>query len=103
VGVPALVAYPATLPFRIVAASAGLILLPLVSRATARWDPPRPLRNVAIPEGEDFSRPTEREGFSRPTEREGFSRPTEREDFSRPTEREDFSRTKEREGFSRAT
>jgi len=45
-GVPALVAYPATMPFRIVAASAGLILLPLVSRATARWDAPLPLRNV---------------------------------------------------------
>jgi high affinity choline transporter 7 len=44
--VPALVAYPETLPFRIVAASAGLILLPLVSRMTARWDPPQPLRNV---------------------------------------------------------
>jgi high affinity choline transporter 7 len=44
--VPALVAYPATLPFRIVAASAGLILLPVVSRMTARWDPPQPLRNV---------------------------------------------------------
>jgi high affinity choline transporter 7 len=45
-GVPALMAYPATLPFRIVAASAGLILLPLVSRLTARWDAPLPLRNV---------------------------------------------------------
>jgi solute carrier family 5 (high affinity choline transporter), member 7 len=53
---PALVAYPATLPFRVVAASAGLILLPLVSRATARWDPPQPLRNVID---------TEREGVSR--------------------------------------
>ena len=49
-GVPALMAYPATLPFRVVAAGAGLILLPLVSRATARWDPPQPLRNVATPE-----------------------------------------------------
>jgi hypothetical protein len=29
-----------------VAAGAGLLLLPLVSRATARWDPPLPLRNV---------------------------------------------------------
>ena len=45
-GVPAIVTYPDTLPFRIVAASAGLILLPLVSRATANWDPPLPLRNV---------------------------------------------------------
>jgi len=55
-GVPALVAYPETMPFRIVAAGAGLILLPLVSRATARWDPPQPLRNVATPEHEALSR-----------------------------------------------
>src|SRR3954466_11725935 len=34
-GVPALIGYPDTVPFRIVAAGAGLILLPLVSRATA--------------------------------------------------------------------
>ena len=46
-GVPALLAYPPTLPFRIVAAGAGLLLLPLVSRATARWDEPRPLRNMS--------------------------------------------------------
>jgi high affinity choline transporter 7 len=45
-GVPALIAYPAALPFRTVAAAAGLVLLPLVSRATTRWDPPQPLRNV---------------------------------------------------------
>ncbi len=31
-------------PFRTLAALAGLVLLPLVSRLTARWDPPRPLR-----------------------------------------------------------
>src|SRR5476649_529007 len=49
---PPLFAYPETMPFRIVAASAGLILLPLVSRATARWDPPRPLRNVVTDERE---------------------------------------------------
>jgi high affinity choline transporter 7 len=49
-GVPAIVAYPDTLPFRIVAATAGLILLPLVSRATAHWDPPLPLRNVVSAE-----------------------------------------------------
>lgn len=30
-------------PFRTLAALAGLILLPLVSRLTARWDPPTPL------------------------------------------------------------
>jgi len=33
------------MPFRIVAAAAGLVLLPLVSRATAGWDAPRPLLN----------------------------------------------------------
>jgi high affinity choline transporter 7 len=45
-GVPAMIAYPATMPFRTLAAAAGLVLLPLVSRATARWDAPLPLRNV---------------------------------------------------------
>lgn len=49
---PAFIAYPDTVPFRTVAALAGLVLLPVVSRATARWDPPRPLRNVSIPERE---------------------------------------------------
>ena len=44
-GLPALFAYPEWLPFRTVAAATGLALLPLVSRATERWDPPRPLRN----------------------------------------------------------
>lgn len=34
-------------PFKSMAAAAGLALLPVVSRLTARWDPPRPLRNVA--------------------------------------------------------
>ncbi len=46
----ALIAYPETMPFRVVAAVAGLILLPLVSRATARMDPPQPLRNVVAAE-----------------------------------------------------
>ena len=32
-------------PVRTFAALVGMVLLPLVSRATARWDPPRPLRN----------------------------------------------------------
>jgi high affinity choline transporter 7 len=45
-GVPALMHYPDTFPFRIAAATAGLLLLPLISRATAAWDSPRPLRNV---------------------------------------------------------
>jgi high affinity choline transporter 7 len=46
-GLPAFIAYPELLPFRTVAAAAGLVLLPLVSRATGRLDPPRPLRNLA--------------------------------------------------------
>jgi high affinity choline transporter 7 len=46
-GLPAFISYPDTVPFRTVAAAAGLVLLPLVSRATARKDPPQPLRNVA--------------------------------------------------------
>ena len=46
-GLPAFISYPETVPFRTLAAAAGLILLPLVSRVTARWDPPQPLRNVA--------------------------------------------------------
>jgi solute carrier family 5 (high affinity choline transporter), member 7 len=49
---PAFIAYSAVVPFRTVAAVAGLILLPIVSRATASWDPPRPLRNVAVLEVE---------------------------------------------------
>ena len=44
-GVPALLPYPEAFPFRTVAAAAGLVLLPLVSRLTGRWDPPRVLRN----------------------------------------------------------
>jgi solute carrier family 5 (high affinity choline transporter), member 7 len=42
---PALIAYPDTVPFRTVAAVAGLVLLPIVSRLTSRWDAPRPLCN----------------------------------------------------------
>lgn len=34
-------------PVRIVAASVGMILLPLVSRLTARWDPPQPIPEPA--------------------------------------------------------
>ncbi len=33
-------------PFKTMAAAAGVLLLPLVSRLTARWCPPLPLRNV---------------------------------------------------------
>jgi solute carrier family 5 (high affinity choline transporter), member 7 len=46
-GLPALIAYPPTLPFRTLAATAGLLLLPVVSRATARWDEAKPLANPA--------------------------------------------------------
>jgi high affinity choline transporter 7 len=48
---PAFIAYPEAVPFRTVAAAAGLVLLPLVSRATASWDAPKPLRNVMEREG----------------------------------------------------
>jgi high affinity choline transporter 7 len=34
-------------PFRALAAATGLVLLPVVSRLTARWDAPQPLRAVA--------------------------------------------------------
>ena len=34
-------------PFKAVAAGAGLIVLPVVSRLSARWEAPRPLRNAA--------------------------------------------------------
>ena len=44
-GLPAFIAYPETLPFKTIAASAGFILLPLVSRATQAWDRPAALRN----------------------------------------------------------
>ena len=42
-GLPALLPYPQGFPFRTVAAMAGLVLLPVVARLTARRDPPRPL------------------------------------------------------------
>jgi len=35
-------------PFRTVAAFAGLVMLPIVSRATARWDAPQLLHNPAL-------------------------------------------------------
>ena len=38
-------------PFKTLAASAGLILLAVVPRLTARWDAPRPLRNLGDAEG----------------------------------------------------
>ena len=42
-GIPMLFPYPEWLPFRAVAAGAGMILLPLVSRLTAAASPPSPL------------------------------------------------------------
>ena len=39
-------------PFKTLAAAVGVALIPLVSRLTARWDPPRELRKVENePEG----------------------------------------------------
>jgi solute carrier family 5 (high affinity choline transporter), member 7 len=46
-GIPPLLDYPDFFPFRISAAAAGMILLPLVSRMTLAWSTPRPLRNDA--------------------------------------------------------
>ncbi|HEY2892754.1 MAG TPA: hypothetical protein VGJ16_01025, partial [Pirellulales bacterium] len=37
-------------PVRTFAALVGMIALPVVSRLTARWDPPRPIRNPALDE-----------------------------------------------------
>lgn len=37
-------------PFKTLAAAVGLLLLPIVSRFTVQWDPPRPLRNVSSDE-----------------------------------------------------
>lgn len=45
-GIPALLPYPVGFPFRTVAAVAGLVLLPVVSRLTGRRDPPRPIHRA---------------------------------------------------------
>lgn len=42
-GIPALIPYPEWVPFKTLAAGAGLVLLPAVSRLTAGMSPPRPL------------------------------------------------------------
>jgi high affinity choline transporter 7 len=47
-GLPALIHYPASVPFKTVAAAAGLVLMPIVSRATARWDAARPLQSAPV-------------------------------------------------------
>jgi high affinity choline transporter 7 len=49
-GLPALIQYPDVLPFKTFAAAAGMVLLPVVSRLTARWSVPQTLRNVALEE-----------------------------------------------------
>lgn len=46
-GLPPFLPYDETVPVRLVAAAAGLLLLPLVSRLTARWDAPRALQRPA--------------------------------------------------------
>jgi high affinity choline transporter 7 len=43
-GIPMLLPYPEWLPFKTIAAGAGMILLPAVSRLTGAWSAPRPLR-----------------------------------------------------------
>jgi solute carrier family 5 (high affinity choline transporter), member 7 len=42
-GMPALIPYPEWWPFKTVAAGAGMLLLPAVSRLTRSWSAPRPL------------------------------------------------------------
>jgi high affinity choline transporter 7 len=51
-GLPAFISYPDVFPTKTFAALTGLVLLPLVSRVSARWDSPRPLRNVAVASAE---------------------------------------------------
>jgi high affinity choline transporter 7 len=46
-GIPALIPYPEWVPFKTLAAGAGLILLPAVSRMTGTWIAPRPLRKLS--------------------------------------------------------
>jgi high affinity choline transporter 7 len=46
VGLPPLMHYPDQLPYRTVAAAAGMVLLPVVSRLTARFNEARQLANV---------------------------------------------------------
>jgi high affinity choline transporter 7 len=43
-GLPRFIPYPDSVPFRTLAAAVGFVLLPVVSRATAQWDRPQPLR-----------------------------------------------------------
>jgi high affinity choline transporter 7 len=43
--IPALIPYPEWWPFKTIAAGAGMILLPAISRLTARWIPAGPMKN----------------------------------------------------------
>lgn len=45
-GIPPLLPHVELVPMKTIAAAAGLVLLPVVSRLTARWDPPMPLRKM---------------------------------------------------------
>ena len=47
-GIPASIPYPEWAPFRTIAAAAGMVLLPAVSRLTAAWSPPQALNNVSV-------------------------------------------------------
>src|SRR5262245_58309584 len=47
-GIPALIPYPEWVPFRIVAAAVGMLLLPVVSRLTGTLSPPRALQNARM-------------------------------------------------------
>ena len=49
-GVPALIPYPDVVPVKTLAAAAGMVVLPLVSRASARWIRPTALHNPAAVE-----------------------------------------------------
>jgi len=52
-GIPALIPYPDWVPFKTVAAAAGVVLLPVVSRLSATFVPSRPLRNPSrIPQAD---------------------------------------------------
>jgi high affinity choline transporter 7 len=48
---PAFIPYSELVPVRTLAAVAGLLALPVISRLTARWDPPRSLRRCPGPDG----------------------------------------------------
>src|SRR5262249_25319841 len=48
-GLPAFIHYADGVPFRTLAAVTGLVVLPLVSRATARWGTATPLQDAMMP------------------------------------------------------